>query len=84
MTFAPDTAAPAEQSDELVARLDRAGLGARMASATGAVHFPRGNPRQPDARTLGAPHWTIAIPDMRRGASEGDTGGEDRGCEHGG
>lgn len=70
----------AKQLDEVIAGSAAAGCRARMPRPAAAVDLARRNTGQADARTLGAPDRTVAVPDRDRGAGEDcarrDYGGE--------
>ena len=59
-----------DQRDELIACLDRIGLGTWLIGTASAVDLPGRNAGQADARPFRAPDWTIAVPDARGGAFE--------------
>lgn len=54
----------------MIARLDRARAWTGLAHIAGPIDFARGNAGQADARSLGAPDRTIAVPHTRRRADE--------------
>ena len=53
---------PADEPNESVARLNRIGLGARVARPTSAVHFTRSYARKAKARAFLAPDGPVTIP----------------------
>jgi hypothetical protein len=55
----------------MIARSDSAGLGTRVIAAASAVDLARGDPGEPDPRTLRAPDRAIAVPDVGGRAVEG-------------
>lgn len=59
-----------QTADQGVARIDGAGIRARLVRVAGAVHLPSGNARQTNVRTFRAPDWAVAIPDPDRSAGE--------------
>jgi len=62
MTLARLPGRLADELHERIARIDRIGIGARMADTACPVQFPSCNTRQADMRPLGAPDGSIAVP----------------------
>lgn len=72
-----------EESDQRVARLLRVCVRTRLIRSASAVDLASGNPRKTDARTLGAPHRAVTVPDSGRRALE-DFAGRHNGNSGGG
>ena len=70
MAFRQRAAGAAEDRDNAIPRLDRAGGRARLIGAARAIHFARCDARDPDPRAFGAPHGPVAVIDGHRRASE--------------
>jgi hypothetical protein len=79
VAFRASAALAAEQSDQSIARVDRADRRAWLISAARSVHLPRSNARDAQLRAFGAPHRPVTIPNGCRRAAEGLTGRNDRG-----
>lgn len=62
---------PPHKPNESVTRLLGTCGWARLVRSTGAVDFSRRDACEPDTRSFGAPDGSVAIPNMRRCASEG-------------
>lgn len=73
-----EAARRADQCREGVACLLGGCIGARLVGIAGPVCLAGCDTSQADARPFSAPYRAVAIPDCRRGAGEGLTGGDDR------